>query len=117
MNKQPLIDFIEKNIPNITITQSGLETIAANFEEMQFGKNEFLLKQEKVSGYYYLAEGFAKAFTFDTDGNEITTYFYTKNQVIFEVASLFLRTPSTENIQAITDCKVFVTTFEKLNML
>jgi CRP-like cAMP-binding protein len=117
MDKQPLINFIQSNIPNIIVTKSGIETIASHFDEVEFTKNEFLLKQGKVSGYFYLAEGFARAFTFDTNGNETTTYFYSKDRVVFEAASFFLHSPSTENIQAITDCKAFVTTFEKLNML
>lgn len=117
MDKQPLIDFIQRNIPNIAVTKTGIETIANHFEEIDFAKNEYLLKQGKVSGYFYLAEGFVRAFTFDTDGNETTTYFYTKDRVIFEAASFFLRSPSTENIQAITDCKAYGTTFEKLNLL
>jgi CRP-like cAMP-binding protein len=117
MDKQPLVSFIQSNIPNIIVTKNGLETIAADFEEVEFAKNEYLLKQGKVSNYFYLAEGFARAFTFDTDGNEITTYFYSKDHVIFEAASFFLRSISTENIQAITDCKVYTTTFEKLNSL
>lgn len=117
MSKQVLINFIERNIPNIKVMQSSLDFIAEQFEELEFARHEFLLKQGKVSDYFYLAEGFARAFTFDTNGNEITTYFYSKDRVIFEAASFFLRTPSTENIQAITDCNVFVTTFERLNML
>jgi CRP-like cAMP-binding protein len=117
MDKQPLVSFIQSNIPNIIVTKNGLETIAADFEEVEFAKNEYLLKQGKVSNYFYLAEGFARAFTFDTDGNEITTYFYSKDHVIFEAASFFLRSISTENIQAITDCKVYTTNFEKLNSL
>jgi CRP-like cAMP-binding protein len=117
MNKQPLVSFIERNIPNITVTKEGLEVISNNFDEIDFEKNEYLLKQGKISGYFYLAEGFVRAFTFDTNGNEITTYFYAKNQVIFEAASFFLHLPSTENIQAITPCKVFATSFKKLNML
>lgn len=117
MNKQPLIDFIQNNIVNIVVSKSALETIAGNFDEIEFAKSEYLLKQGRVSGYFYLAKGFARAFTFDTNGNEITTYFYSKGKVIFEAASFFLRLPSTENIQAITDCNVFATSFEKLNML
>ena len=117
MDKQPLVSFIQSNIPNIIVTKQGLQTIAENFDEIAFAKNEYLLKQGKVSGYFYLAEGFVRAFTFDTNGNEITTYFYSKDKVIFEAASFFLRSPSTENIQAITDCSVYATTFEKLNML
>jgi len=117
MDKQPLISFIKSNIQNITVTNDALEIIGENFEEVEFAKNEFLLKQGKVSGYFYLAEGFVRAFTFDTRGTETTTYFYSSKRVVFEVASCFLSAPSTENIQAITDCKTFVTTFEKLNKL
>jgi CRP-like cAMP-binding protein len=117
MEKEPLISFIEKNIPNISVTQIGLETIAQQFDEINLFKNEYLLKQGKVSDYYYLAEGFVRAFTFDTNGNEITTYFYPQGRVAFEAASFFLRQPSTENLQAITTCKVYTTSFEKLNLL
>jgi CRP-like cAMP-binding protein len=117
MEKEPLISFIEKNIPNISVTQIGLETIAQQFDEINLFKNEYLLKQGKISDYYYLAEGFVRAFTFDTNGNEITTYFYPQGRVAFEAASFFLHQPSTENLQAITTCKVYTTSFEKLNLL
>jgi CRP-like cAMP-binding protein len=117
MDKQPLIDFIKQNIPNIIANNQALVTIAENFEEKEFVKNEYFLKEGKVSGYLYLAEGFMRSFTHDTDGNEITTYFYPKNRVIFEAASFFQHTVSTENIQAVTECKGYYTSFEKLNML
>lgn len=117
MEKEQLINFIKENIPNIIVTQAGLDTIAEHFEELAFSKNEYLLKQGKVSGYYYLAVGFVRAFTFDTNGNEITTFFYPQNRVVFEASSFFLRQPSTEYLQAITDCKVYATSFEKLNLL
>lgn len=117
MDKQQLITFIQNNIPNITVTANSLKTVADNFEEIEFSKHEYLLKRGKVSGYYYLAKGFVRAFTFDTEGNEITTYFYSEGRVIFEAASFFLHIPSTENIQAITDCKVYAIDFEKLNVL
>lgn len=117
MEKEQLINFIEKNIPNISVTKTGLDTIAAHFEEIEFSKNEYLLKQGKVSGYYYLAEGFVRAFTYDSGGNEITTFFYPAGRIAFEASSFFLREPSTEYLQAITDCMVYATTFEKLNTL
>jgi CRP-like cAMP-binding protein len=117
MEKEQLINFIKKNIPNIIVTQAGLDTIAEHFEELEFSKNEYLLKQGKVSDYYYLAEGFVRAFTYDTKGNEITTFFYPQGRVAFEASSFFLRQPSTEYLQAITSCKVYATNFEKLNIL
>jgi len=117
MDKEPLLDFIQNNIPNIAADRQSLITIADEFEEKNFAKNDYLLKQGKVSGYFYLAEGFLRAFTFDTEGNEVTTYFYSQGRVVFDASSFFLRISSTENIQAVTECKGFFTTFEKLNTL
>ncbi|WP_431293337.1 Crp/Fnr family transcriptional regulator [Pedobacter sp. P26] len=97
MKKEQLINFIKENIPNISVTQTGLDTIAGHFEEIEFSKNEFLLKQGKVSGYYYLARGFVRAFTFDSNGNEITTFFYPAGRVAFE-ASSFSCTSLPQNI-------------------
>jgi CRP-like cAMP-binding protein len=115
MDKQPLISFIQQHIP---ASPQVVETIVRQFTETSFAKNEYLLKARKVSNeYYFLAEGFMRAFTLDAEGNEVTTYFYGKNRVVFEVSSLFLRTPSAENIQALTDCTGFSITFEKLNIL
>ncbi len=117
MTKQVLINFIQLNIPNISVSQNAIQTISESFEEIALDKNEYLLKEGKISGYYFLAEGFLRAFTFDINGNEITTAFFGKDRVIFEPSSFFLHLPSTENIQAISDCKGYYTTFEKLNGL
>jgi CRP-like cAMP-binding protein len=37
--------------------------------------------------------------------------------MVFEPSSFFLSVPSSENIQAVTECKGYHTTFEKLNGL
>lgn len=117
MTDEPLITFIKSNITNINITEEGIRAIYDLFEVRELAKNDFLLQSGKVSGYFFLVEGFMRAFTFDSDGNEITTYFYSKNRVVFEVASFFLHIPSTENIQAVTHCKGYFTTFDKVNTL
>lgn len=117
MDKSALINFIKANTPNIPIDEQSLQIIADQFEEKTFQKGDYLLKEGKVSAYFFLLEGFLRVFTFDTDGNEVTTYFYSQNRVVFDAASFFLKLPSTENIQAMTACKVHVTSFEKLNKL
>lgn len=117
MYNQTLIEFIKKNTPNIEVRQQALEKIAEHFEERTFAKNDFLLKAGKNSAYFYLADGFMRAFTYDTQGNEVTTYFYPKDRVVFEIASLFLQIPSSEYIQAITTCKGYQASFDSINML
>lgn len=117
MDKIALIHFIQTNIPNVPIDEQSLKIIADQFEEKIFQKDEYLLKDGKESSYFFLSEGFLRVFTFDTKGNEVTTYFYSQNRVVFDAASFFQKLPSTENIQAMTECKVYVTNFEKLNQL
>jgi CRP-like cAMP-binding protein len=115
MNKELLINFIQNNLPT---SRKTLDEIAEHFEEKTFTKNDYFLKEGQISNdYLFLADGFMRAYTFDTYGNEVTTYFYPKNRVVFEASSFFMRTVSTENIQAVTDCKGFTITFEKLNKL
>jgi len=115
--KKPLTDFIRQTIPNFMIRTETLDLIAEKYEIYPLTKHEYLLKEGRISGYYFLKEGFLRSFTFDKEGNEITTAFYHSGRVVFEPASFFQHKPSTENIQAITDCQGYMTTFEKLNVL
>ena len=117
MEKQKLIDFIKANTPNIMVNSEALEKITEHFEERTFEKNDFLLRDGMNSGYFYMADGFMRAFTYDTQGIEVTTNFYPKERVVFEIASFFLHTPSTEYIQAITGCKGYLASFASINLL
>lgn len=117
MSKIQFLNFIQSNIPNITIDEKSINLIADQFEEKIILKDDYLLIEEKVSDYYFLSEGFLRVFTIDTDGNEVTTYFYSKNRIVFDAASFFLKLPSKENIRAMTDCKVYITNFNQLNQL
>ena len=79
--------------------------IAEIFEPVSLNKNDFLLREGSVcNNYFFLEKGFIRAYTFDTEGNEVTTNLYGRNSIVFEVASYIKRTPSRENIQALTDC-------------
>jgi len=117
MSKIQFLNFIQSNIPNIAIDEKSINLIADQFEEKIILKDDFLLNEGKVSDYFFLSEGFLRVFTIDTNGNEVTTYFYSKNRIVFDAASFFLKLPSTENIRAMTDCKVFITNFNQLNQL
>ena len=69
MDKKPLLDFIQVSIPDFRLTREGLDAIADSFDGIEFARNEYLLKEGKISGYFYLAEGFMRAYTFDAKGN------------------------------------------------
>ena len=107
--------YIQATVP---VTSQGLADILAAYEPRILRKNEFLLHQGEVSNdYLFLEAGLLRAFTLDPEGNEVTTFFYFSNQMVFEVASLFTRIPAAESIQALTDCRGYSLTLDKLNTL
>ena len=63
MDKQPLLEFIQNSIPDFKVTRENLGIIAEQFEAVEFAKHEYLLKEGTISGYFFLEEGFMRAFT------------------------------------------------------
>jgi len=115
MTKQKLIQFLNRsNLVSLTTA----EKIADTFSPKEISRNNFFLKEGKISNeYFFLETGFMRAFAHDTDGNDVTTNFYSGNQVVFEVSSFFNRSISKENIQATADCTGWFITYEQLNNL
>lgn len=115
MSTKKLVQFL-CNSHLVSLATS--EKIADAFTPKELSKNNFLLKEGRVcNDYFFVEEGFMRAFAHDTGGNDITTNFYSVNQVVFEVSSFFNRTPSKENIQAIDDCTGWFITYDQLNNL
>jgi len=115
MSNQPLIQFLQHSQ---LVSLPSATAIAAVFTRREINRNEFLLKEGKMSDdYFFMETGFMRAFAHDTDGNDITTNFYSPNQVVFEVSSFFNRSISRENIQATADCSGWYITYEQLNGL
>jgi CRP-like cAMP-binding protein len=114
-DKQSLAGFIQSHLP---VSPSVIADITARFEPYYLPKNEYYLHADTVSNQYlFLADGFMRAYTYDYEGNDVTTGFYSQGQVVFEVASFFGRVRSREDIQALTDCSGYITTYEQINDL
>jgi CRP-like cAMP-binding protein len=115
MHNQNLIQlFYSSNLVSLPKAQE----IAEHFSQKTIPKNHFFLTEGQHSNeYLFLEKGFMRAFAHDTEGNEVTTNFYSDKQVVFEVSSFFNRTISRENIQALTDCEGWYITYEQLNHL
>src|SRR5215217_7761757 len=99
--KDKLTQFIQGifSMPN-----AKADAIVAFFKEKELSKNDLLLTEGKVCNTYgFVDEGFLRAYTYDLDGNDITTAFFSQNQVVCEIFSFFKKLPSRENIQALTD--------------
>jgi CRP-like cAMP-binding protein len=115
MESLNLVNFLRNS--NLVSSQTA-ETIAMEFIPKEIPAGQFLLKEGMISDeYVFLESGFMRAFAHDTEGNEVTTNFYTGNHLVFEVSSFFNRTRSKENIQAISDCTGRVISYRQLNNL
>lgn len=99
-------------------TADELELILAQYKKVEFRKNEYLISEGDVGNYYFFIQtGFARSFAIDTEGNDVTTKFYTSGDIVIDWNSYFLKTPCREFIQAIgklTAHKIHFTDFMKL---
>lgn len=115
MSKEQLVLFIESTLP---IPRPKVEEIVSHFQSIRISKNDYFIQKGKPSNrYLFLASGLIRAYTFDVEGNEVTTEFYMENQMVIEVASFFQQTESKENFQALEDCTGWQITFEQVQVL
>ena len=104
--------FLKSIFKKESFTSEELELILNQFEYITFKKNEYLIQKDKVSDFYYfLEEGYARSFVIDTFGNEVTTKFFSNEDIVINWNSYFLKVPSQEYIQAISSCKCWKITF------
>lgn len=112
--KANLIKYIKETFP--IATDKAIE-IAGCFKEKIIAKNNFLLVEGKLcEEFCFLEKGFIWSSTFDINNNNITTNFYSGQQVVCELYSFFKQIPTKENFQALTDCQIWYITFDELQV-
>ncbi|MCK0159619.1 Crp/Fnr family transcriptional regulator [Allomuricauda sp. F6463D] len=101
-----------------SISDADLKSIIGAHKQVTFKKHDTILKEGSMSNAYYLIEkGMFRSYLIDYSGNEITTDFFDSNDILIDVASLFLRVPSKETIQALSDSKVWEIDFNAFQNL
>lgn len=95
-----------------------LDLICDAHQILAFQKGHLLLQPGQVANEYYIVEeGLVRTFVHDFDGNDITTGFVGNGQVLIEVASIFSRTPTKENIQCLTDVRLWKIEYQRFQEL
>lgn len=95
------------------LSDEDLQEIASLHQRVEAGKGKTLLKEGQIANEYYLMEsGLVRSFVFDYDGNEITTEFFVKGEIVIVPSSLFQRAPSPETVVTVTDTVLWKITFE-----
>ncbi len=77
------------------------------FEYFELPKNTLYEKQGEIPQYQnYILSGFMRKFVTDDEGNETTVEITSGPRFMASYMSLMNRTPATESLQTITDCKM-----------
>lgn len=100
----------------LEISKTDLATLIDGYKKIELKKGDFLVKTgEIVDGYYFVINGFLRSYVIDYEGNEVTTNFYGKDDLILEESSFFMQVPTKEYIQATEDCQLWIKDFETFN--
>ncbi|MBS0028020.1 Crp/Fnr family transcriptional regulator [Chitinophaga sp. 22321] len=112
MNKENLIQFVQQVLP---MSRPKAEQLAAKFMPMKIERNGYVLKEGKVCHEsHFIESGIVRSYTYDVEGNEVTTAFYAKNTFATDLLSFFKRSPAREYIQAITDCETWYISYDDM---
>lgn len=114
MNKENLEKYYQSVSPMSSETAKRL-TEKSQFIEM--AKNEILLKENTISDRsYFLDQGFIRSYTFDSNGEEITTNIFSAPCVVNDFLSFFKKQPSKENFQTLTVCKLWQMSYQDVQV-
>ncbi len=86
---------------------------AEQFELIELQKGDLILKENKISKEtYFLESGFIRSFTFDNNGEEITTNIFSAPCFVNDFLSFFKQQPTKENIQTLTNCNLWKMSYD-----
>jgi len=112
MTNDSLVQFIQQVMPMSPVKVS---LIAEKYKPVTIGKNELILETGAVcNGSHFIERGIIRSYTYDLDGNEVTTAFYTGDTFATDLLSFFKRTPAKEYMQTLTDCETWYITYQDM---
>ena len=109
---------LEKNIQlYFGVPNSELNKISSFFEPLQLKKNDYFLKEGKKSDQLaFVQSGILREF-FVKEDKEITKWISTQGYFVVDLAGFLFGQPARWNIQAITDCELYVISRKHYNEL
>ena len=87
------------------------------FEELMLRKSDYFVQEGKVCRRMgFIAEGVMR-YCMNREGEDITCYFVCENNFAGDPDSYLSQRPSDKNMQALTDCTLFVITYDNYKKL
>ncbi len=92
--------------------------ILSSFSPVRFEKGDYILSEGNTASHYWFMEtGYARSFAIDLEGNECTTQFFGPGEILINWTSFFLRKPSREFVQALSDMDAWQLDYEQFQRL
>ncbi|MEO0468807.1 MAG: Crp/Fnr family transcriptional regulator [Bacteroidota bacterium] len=111
-------EFLKEIFKPENFQEEELALVLSQFTSMSFAKNDFLMREGETAAYYFFLEsGVARSYAVDTEGNDITTNFFSRTDIVIDWHAYFLKTPCREYIQAIKPCLAWRISFENFMKL
>lgn len=103
-----LLEFAE-------VDKSQLSEIIKNINIQNFKKGTLLLKEGDVLGSqcYFVIKGCVRQYYLSSDGEEITSDFFTENQAIHSFNNATLNTTSKHFLECVEDCILTISNVDK----
>lgn len=112
MNREILHKYITSVLP-MSIEKATF--LAEQFDPIEFSKVELLLKENKIAkDTFVLESGYVRSFTFNQNGEEVTTNIFSAPCFVNDFLSFFKQQPTSENYQCLTHCKLWTMSYEKV---
>ena len=90
------------------VSNQDLTAISTFFKPKKIKKGEYFLKTGSYSNRFgFVQSGIIREFVY-TEDKEVTKWISTKGYFAMDLASFIFRKPSRWNIQALTDCELYV---------
>lgn len=103
---------------HFSIPAEKLQEVSTLFEEEKLQKGEYFVKKgRQCRKLAFLLKGYVR-FYFTTETKEITHWIFWEDQLVTDVSSFYLQTPSKWHIQAMTNCHLYTISydnFQKIN--
>ena len=106
-------------INNISkLKEETFDTLSHCFIQSTLQKNEFFVREgEYAKQIGFLQEGIIRAFFLNQEGKEYSKQFFVGPSIIGAYSSLITKQPNKIAQQALTDCKILVADFAKIESL
>lgn len=100
------------------LNQQQIDLVKRKAKVLELKQDEYFSEAGKIPKQIaFIKEGILRVCYYNSRGDEITRYFTDENHFAADINSFNQRIPSSEYIQAVTDCTLIVFSIESLNDL